>query len=316
MPELSIILVNYNESAYLAAVLTALRDEFPSTETEVLVVDNCSTDSSVTLIRESFPEAKLILAPANLFYGKGANLGLAEARGSWFLVLNPDTAWEPGQLRRLWSAAKKYPSLGLAAPQLRYLDGQIQVSAHHRFPTAWTVFVDYCLPLQQLFMRRGGHPYQESVARHRQTHQIAHASGACLLVARTVYERLGGYDPKFSMYLEETEWQKRMADAGIERWLISESHITHFGSAQKTFAQASTMYLWGLRWYAHKHWRRPFRQARLDVAIIIGSLVSIVTLLIAWPFSLLYKRIERRVRHYLRSYLSLLPRLFRLIPVA
>ncbi len=304
-PTLSIIIVNYNERERLRSVLTALAAEFPITELETIVVDNDSHDGSAAMVKSDFPTTILIEPHANLMYGKGNNLGLARATGDWIMILNPDVAWEPGQLRRLVEWVKTKPGVDIAAPRLVYSDGRTQISAHRRFPDLWTVFVEYCLPLQQLFMKFGHHPHQLSVAEHQKTQQIAHATGACLLVRHSVIREVGQFDPEFTMYLEETDWQARMAAAGFQNWLFAEAAITHFGSTQKSFAQASRHYLWGLRRFSSKHWTSN-QQAALPPAVMTATLISVVLLTILILPSYILGRAGQRVRHYTIIYLVLI----------
>lgn len=307
IPDLSIIITNYNERDYLRSVLAALEKEFP-TRPEILVVDNASHDGSAEMVRQEFPNVVLIASPTNEMYGRGNNLGLTRAVGDWIMILNPDVTWAAGELAKFITLAQQRPNLDLAAPRLLYRNGQTQVNAHHAWPSLWTVFIDYCLPLQQLLMRYGHHPYQLASAEHTTTRKIAHATGACLLIRREVVREVGMFDPQFTMYLEETDWQARMATAGFQSWLIGETAITHFGSAQKSFAQASPHYLWGLRRYAEKHWAAS-QQVLLPPTVMLASLLSNVALLLLFIPSFVAGPAGRRLRHYLGIYLKLIPRL-------
>lgn len=305
-PNLSIIITNYNEREYFRSVLQALAQEF-SDQPEILVIDNASRDGSAAMVKAEFPNVTLIESPTNLMYGRGNNLGLARAVGAWILILNPDVAWAPGALAKFITTAQARPNVDVAAPRLTYRDGRTQINAHHAWPSPWTVFVDYCLPLQQLFMRIGHHPYQLSIAGHETTQVIAHATGACLLVRREVVRDIGPFDPQFTMYLEETDWQARAAAAGYQTWLMAESAITHFGSAQKTFAQASPHYLWGLRRYAEKHWTLS-EQTALPPVVMAASVISLIAITLFFIPSFFVSSAGRRIRHYGLVYLKLLPR--------
>ena len=306
---LSIVLVSFNERERLRHVLDLLSKEFSTTEAEVIVVDNNSHDGSADEVK-NWPKTQVIRSDANLMYGKGNNLGFERATGDWLLILNCDVDWQPGNLKAFVAEAKAKNPLGLSAPQLCYPDGRIQVNAHRRFPNTWTVFIDYCLPLQQLLMRLPLHPYQFSVAAHHASHLMAHATGACLLVPRAVYKSIGGFDPVFTMYLEETDWQKRMADQDIPRHFFALGHITHFGSAKKTFAQASRHYLWGLRRYVKKHWTGIDRDPRLISVLWTATIISDIVLLLFWPLSWLIPG-GGRIRHYARVYAKLTAQLTR-----
>lgn len=306
-PELSIIITNYNEREYVHSVLQALKNEWPAPP-EIIVVDNASDDGSAEMVKNEFPEVVLIASPSNVMYGQGNNLGLARAVGAWVMIINPDVQWAVGTLARFVSAAQSRPYVDLAAPRLLDRDGRTQVNAHRSWPSLGTVFIDYCLPLQQLLMRYGHHPYQLAVGDHQVIRRIAHATGACLLVRREVIRDVGMFDPQFTMYLEETDWQKRMAAAGYQSWLFGTTAITHYGSAQKSFAQATVHYLWGLRRYAEKHWTLS-RQALLPPIVMSATLISTLALLLLFIPSFVVGAAGRRVRHYLAVYLKLIPRL-------
>lgn len=305
MPRLSVILVNYNEREHLRGVLTALSQEFSANKLETIVVDNKSRDNSAEMVRKEFPSVILLEPHANLYYGKGNNRGLEVATGDWVMILNPDVEWQTGNLRRLVEWALTKPGVDVAAPRLQYRDGQTQISAHRRFPNLWTTFVDYCLPLQQFLMRFGQHPHQLSIAEHRETQVIAHATGACLLVRREVIREVGNFDPQFSMYLEETDWQARIAAAGFRSWLYAEASITHFGSAQKSYAQASRHYLWGLQQYATKHWSIN-QQTWLPSVVMAATVFSLLFLLILFVPSYFLGRSGARLRYYLKIYFLLI----------
>lgn len=301
---LSIIIVNYNEREYLRQTLQRLVREFDRTTTQIIVVDNNSIDDSAAMVKTDFSNVTLIEPHANLYYGKGNNVGLAVATGDWVMILNPDVDWELGALKRMTDWAQSKPGVDICAPVLRYRDGRIQASAHRQFPTLWTTFVDYCLPVLQLVMSTGHHPHQLSKREHNQTQIIAHATGACLLVRRGVIQMTGNFDPQFSMYLEETDWQRRMSTAGFQVWLSTETQLTHFGSAQKSFAQASRHYLWGLRLYAAKHWTLN-QQTFLASTVMLATLVSIIFLALMYIPSYFIGRTGLRIRHYLPIYIGL-----------
>lgn len=310
IPQISILLVNYNEREYLRTVLAKLGSEFSNGSAEIIVVDNDSHDGSAAMVRTDFPNVILLEPHANLMYGAGNNLGLTRATADWVMVLNPDVTWQSGALRQFFSWAQSQPAVDVAAPCLIYQDGRVQISAHRRFPNPLTVFIDYCLPLQQFCMATGLHPYQLSSAEHERTQKIAHATGACLLVRHDVLREVGAFDPQFSMYLEETDWQARIAKAGYQTWLHADTVVTHFGSAQKSFAQGSKHYLWGLRLYVMKHWSRRSR-ALLVPLVWVASLLSLIFLLPTLLPSFVMKKSGPRLRHYLRVYTRLLWQLLR-----
>lgn len=303
--KLSIIIVSYHSGDDLRRILPKFSDELRGWSHEVIVVDNAPTDGAAEMIRRELPYVRLVEPGRNLMYGKGNNAGLEVARGEWLFILNPDVDWQPGVLRRFLDRGVARKSVGVVGPRITAADGRIQRTAHHRFPSAWTVFVDYCLPVQQFFLRWPRHPYLDSRADHRRDHTVAHLTGVCLLLPRATFLQTGGFDPRFTLYLEETEWQKRMADLGLECYYLAADSLVHYGSSQKTFAQASRHYLWGLRRYADRHWSGDKRFLRLRVSIWLATVISDVILLGFWPLSWFLGRAGRRLRHYARAYARL-----------
>lgn len=107
------------------------------------------------------------------------------------------------------------------------------------------------------------------------------------------------------MYLEETDWQARMAAARFQVWFFADVAITHFGSTQKSFAQASRHYLWGLRRFASKHWTLN-QQAALPPVVMMAALISAVLLTMLILPSYILGRVGQRVRHYTIIYFALI----------
>jgi GT2 family glycosyltransferase len=112
------------------------------------------------------------------------------------------------------------------------------------------------------------------------------------------------------MYLEETDFQRRLAAGGIQPHLIASSNLTHYGSAQKTWAQAGQHYLRSLKIYSQRWWS-PMSRACIKPVILLSAIISLLSLAIAFVPSMLIWKSHLRVRHYLRSYISLLHNLVR-----
>lgn len=308
-PKRSIVLVYYREADYLRSVLLALEAEFPHREeTEIIVVDNHSGDNLQPEIVTAHPGIHWISSPTNLYYGGGNNVGVAAATGEWVAIVNTDVAWEPGQLRQFVLSVES-SEMKLAAPLLRYPDGRIQISAHRSFPSLLSVAVDYCLPLQLLCMYLGIHPMQYGLREHR-NRVVAHITGVCLYLPRAIFLQYGGFDPKYTMYLEETDFQRRLAAGGILPHLIASTSLTHYGSAQKTWAQAGPHYLRSLKIYTQRWWS-PISRASLRPVILLSAIISLLSLTIAFVPSMLIWKSHLRIRHYLQSYMFLLHNLVR-----
>ena len=130
MPEVSAVVVTYNAAPWIERSLDSLR----GTEAEVIVVDNGSTDGTLELVREKFPEARL-LEEENRGFGAGNNAGMRVASGRYFLLLNPDAWLTDGALEQLVAFADEHPEAAVVGPRLLNPDGSLQRSVRG-YPTA------------------------------------------------------------------------------------------------------------------------------------------------------------------------------------
>ena len=120
--DLSVIIVNWNTRDMLRDCLASLPRATEGLETEVLVVDNASSDGSAEMVRNEFPTARVIESGGNLGFSKGNNLALAKARGDGLLLLNPDTVCPPASLARLCRFMNGKRDLAAVGPRL--VDGE------------------------------------------------------------------------------------------------------------------------------------------------------------------------------------------------
>lgn len=309
-PRRSVVLVYYREPEYLETVIEGLRHEFPdTTATEIIVVDNNSRDGAQSNIVTKYPHVRWVSSDSNQYYGGGNNLGASVATGEWLLIMNLDVVWLKGQLQAFVEKVEASSEISFAVPVLQYADGRVQISAHKSFPSLMSVFVDYCLPLQYLGMKIGLHPMQYSADQHTEGKK-KHVTGVCYYLRRSVFLQHGGFDDRYAMYLEETDFQRRLFADGISPYMMPTLRLTHFGSAKKTWAQANPLFLRSLQLYA-KRWWGLSSQALLWPIVWVSAIISLVTLLIAFVPSMIFPGSHQRVHHYLRAYTMLIQHLIR-----
>jgi GT2 family glycosyltransferase len=227
-PDVSIVVVNYRSAELTVRALESAAASAGGARVEEIVVDNASGADDLELLRERRPGALLVASAENRGFAAGVNEGLARARGRTVLVLNPDTIAADDALARLLAYLDAHPRAGVVAPLLRNADGSVQLSVHRRFPNLLTLFVEFCAPLHVLSATRW-HPHTLPLARLARPGAVAHAAGAALLVRTDAARAAGPLDERFFLYLEETEWQRRMARAGWEIHLEPAAEFMHSG---------------------------------------------------------------------------------------
>jgi GT2 family glycosyltransferase len=211
----SVILVVHNGQPYLEDCLGSLRQTLPA-DTEVIVVDNGSTDDSAALVRERMPEACLLVNETNRGFAAACGQGAERARGEILVFLNQDTRMEPGWLEALMEPFQD-PSVGLTTPTILWMDapGRVQFCGQDVHFTGL------------VFARRFGGPWASLLG--ARPAEVAAVSGAAFAIRRSVWEKLGGFCETFYMYYEETDLSWRARRAGYHCLHVPESIVYHAG---------------------------------------------------------------------------------------
>lgn len=229
---ISIVIVNYNSDAYLAAaVASILRQDHPANE--LIVVDNHSTDGSLDALRASAPtpglRTRIIDLPRNMGFAHGCNVGIGAAQGSLVLLLNPDCEMRPDALGKLASALDAHPEAGMAGPRLVNADGSEQRGGRRDIPNPWQIFC-YIMQFHRWMSRhprfrdfnRLGDPLPEAPV------QVQAISGACMLVRRTAIDDIGLMDEeRFFLHFEDLDWCLRFNNAGQRVLFTPDAVVQH-----------------------------------------------------------------------------------------
>ena len=233
--DLSVIIVNWNTKKLLEDCLSSIFKFTKSIAFEVIIVDNGSNDGSIAMLKEKFPQVKLILNRENLGFTKANNQGIKVAKGDYILLLNSDTYLIENSFKQLLDKAQNLgENLGALGPLLLNQDKSTQQSVGF-FPNLpqvffWMTFIDD-LPCGQLLK-----PYHvDHDSFYQKEREVDWLTAAAILVSQKVVEEVGGLDEKIFMYGEEVEWCHRIKKAGFEVFFSPVTKIVHIGrgSSQK-----------------------------------------------------------------------------------
>jgi N-acetylglucosaminyl-diphospho-decaprenol L-rhamnosyltransferase len=218
--DVSIVVLNYNTRDDLRTCLRGLlaegstRPAGGALEAEVFVVDNASGDGSADMVASEFDWVRLIRSPRNGGFAYGNNQALRAASGDAVLVLNPDTVLPRGSISALLAVLQDHPEAGMVGPRLLRPDGSMHLACRRSFPTP-AVALWRMTGLSRLF------PDNARFGRYNLTFvdpdlaiEVDSVCGACLLVRRSVIERVGMLDERFFMYGEDLDWCLRTRQAG------------------------------------------------------------------------------------------------------
>jgi N-acetylglucosaminyl-diphospho-decaprenol L-rhamnosyltransferase len=217
-PDAALVIVNYCTPELVERCLQTVDASSAGLRLQKVVVDNASGDGSVERLRASLADAKVIAMPDNGGFAAGVNAGFRETEAELVIVLNPDTEVRAGALAALIARLREHPRAGVVGPRLEDGDGELQSSAYRRFPNLWTLSLEMCVPLSYALVYLPKlHPYALAPPELAAGGPVAHVCGAAMAIRRAAYEQAGELDEGFFMYLEETEWQRRV---GAHGWLV------------------------------------------------------------------------------------------------
>lgn len=235
--ELSVIIVNWNTRELLAGCLESVLATTHGLNYEMLVVDNASSDGSAEMVRQRFPQVRLIENDRNVGFAKANNQAIQVSSGRYVLLLNSDTRVHPGALQTLVTFMDRQAGCGAAGAALLNGDGSLQESCQPT-PTplreAWRLF-----HLDRLW----------SLSRYEMQHwdserprPVDVLQGACLMLRRQALDEVGLLDEDYFMYSEEVDLCYRLRRAGWQVWWVPGARVTHYGG-QSSRQASSAMFL-------------------------------------------------------------------------
>ena len=221
--DVAAVIVNYRTPDLVSDCIAALPAAI-----ERVVVDNGSGDGSPEKIARSHPDVTIVARETNDGFAAGVNAGFAASSAPLVVVLNPDTQPEPGAIGRLADHLKDAPGAGLAAPELLNADGTPQPSAYRRLPNLAILFVEFCVPIGYALAHAPRlDPYRLPAVAYRHGARAAHVYGACMAIRRVAYDAVGPFDEGYFLYLEETDWQRRLSAADWTVDLVPGARVRH-----------------------------------------------------------------------------------------
>ncbi len=220
--DVSIIIVNYNTRELLSNCLDSIVANTTGVEYEVIVVDNASSDGSVKMLETDFPWVQVIESKENLGFGRANNLGTEYAKGEYYFLLNSDTVLLNNTIQIFHRYASEHPEDGVLGSIL--LDSNNLPSHSFSFlPSPKRLFKDLIFRYISLFHKFP--PYRNKTI--TEPIPVEYITGADLWIPAKVYREVGGFDPDYFLYFEETDLQKRIHEKGIRRTIIPGPQITH-----------------------------------------------------------------------------------------
>ncbi|KAA5604674.1 glycosyltransferase [Roseospira marina] len=260
MTDLSILVVSYNTRALLLDALAAVRDVGCSRPYEVIVLDNASSDGSADAVAEHFPEVRLIRSEDNHGFAKGNNIAAQEARGAWLLLLNPDTALYPGALDTILAFGEAHPKGGIYGGRTYFPDGSLNIASCWGRSTPWSLFCS-AFGLTALFPRSAlFHPERMGDWARDTEREVDIVVGCFLLIRKSLWDELGGFDTRFWMYGEDADLCLRARALGYRPRITPDAGLMHIiGASSSTSGAKLALLAKGRATLIRRHWSAVWR---------------------------------------------------------
>jgi GT2 family glycosyltransferase len=231
--ELSIIYVNWNSLDYLRESITSVYQHTHNIEFEIFVVDNASTEQGVDSLSQPFPEVRVIKSDVNLGFAGANNLGFKHSNGEFVLLLNPDTKLIGPSINVMMDYLRALPDAGIVGCKLLNTDGSVQLSSIQKFPTILNQAID----AEYLRLRWPHCPLWEIGPLFENNVKVINVEvipGACMLLRRSVFQKVGMYSEDYFMYAEDLDLNYKLKRAGFTNYYVGETAIVHHGGGSSS----------------------------------------------------------------------------------
>lgn len=247
MQRIAIVIVNYNTRELLRACLASIPEGFATGTCDVWVVDNGSSDDSLTMVRAEFPTVHSIQSNHNGGFAYANNLALrcilaASDAPEYVMILNPDTVVTPGAFDILVAYLRANPTVGVVGPRLLLPDGSLDLACRRSFPTP-EVSLWRMTGLSRLF------PHSPRFGRYNMTfvdpnHTIPVDAlvGACMLMPTAVVREVGLLDETYFMYGEDLDWCYRFKQYGWQIVYVADAIVHHVKRASSRQQPVQTIH--------------------------------------------------------------------------
>jgi len=281
-PRLTVVIVNYNVRYFLEQCLLSVRRASEGLPVETIVVDNNSSDDSVVMVANSFPEVRLIANNDNPGFSKANNQAIRQSSGEYVLLLNPDTVVAEDTFRIVLDYLDDHPKVGGLGARMIDGSGTFLPESKRGFPTP---FVAFCksVGLSRLFPRSPRfNRYHLGYLEEHKNHEVEVLAGAFMALRRSVLDEVGLLDETFFMYGEDIDLSYRIVQAGYENHYLADTTIIHYKgeSTKKGSLNYVRVFYQAMIIFARKHFRgrrARFFVSMLQVAIYLRALVTILS---------------------------------------
>lgn len=301
--DLTVIVISYNTRELTLQAIGSFYRHAPPIAFEMIAVDNNSRDGSADAIAETFPQIRLIRSAENLGFAAANNHAAMFARGRRLLLLNPDTIHLDDATGALWRFAERTPKRGIWGGRTLFPDRSSNPTSCWGRISMWSLFcstfgLTALMRNSPLFNPEGYGGWDRGNER-----DVDIVTGCFLMIDRTLWEHLGGFDPTFFMYAEEADLCLRAKRRGAQPGITPQATIVHYGGASEVSTVDKVVKVMrGRTTLIRKHWRRPAVAAAIGMLHVWAAMRLSVSLAMGRSAREKWRAIWRRRREWITGY--------------
>lgn len=253
--DLSIIIVTWNTADITLKCIQTIKKNLKGIKYEIIVADNASSDDTVAKLKKD-GGVVIIENKDNLGFGKGNNIAADSAKGEYLLFLNSDMELLDNQLKNMFDYIKSHPQIGLISPKFLNIDLSDQGSV---FPPQ-----SYLNAFKEFWL--GQKTYSKYVPQNKEPVEVFSVSGGAVMVKRSLFEKIGGWDKRYFMYFEDLELCRQVKKMGYQVFYYPQCRFVHrHGASGKSLANAANQ------------WRRLIPSSKIYHGLLKHYLLFLIT---------------------------------------
>ena len=289
--QLSVIILNYNVKHFLETCLKSVQKALQNIDSEIIVVDNASTDGSKEMMTKHFPEILYLFQNENLGFPKGNNIGVAHAKGEFICILNPDTIVAEDCFEVLLEEYKKLDNPGIIGCKLIDGSGEFLAESKRGTPTPW-VALTKVLGLYKIFPKN--QLFNRYYAQHLEENQSGKTDilvGAFMLLKKELYIEIGGFDEGCFMYSDDIDLSYSILKKGYNNYYIPKTTVIHFkGESTLKDGTYMTRFKDAMQFFYAKHFKSSW---------FFGVFMNLGIFLFAFKKTKEQSKLEHKPEHYI-----------------
>jgi len=274
--QLSVIILNYNVRYFLEQCVLSVQEAISELDAEIIVIDNNSTDDSCLMMKERFPEVKLIQNKENYGFPKGNNIAVDQAKGKYICILNPDTVVAEDTFTKILAFAERQTNLGIIGCKLIDGTGSFLPESKRGIPTPWVAFTKIfglykVFPKSKLFNQ-----YYAQHLEENETGKVDILVGAFMLMQRDLYLDLKGFDEDCFMYADDIDLSYRALQQQKTNYYFHETTVLHYkGESTVKDEKYMMRFQEAMTFFYQKHFKKSlFFSIFIKIGIVFFSFVK------------------------------------------